>query len=70
MPPIGILVDRRHGFTMQDMMNAFMLVLAIAAALAFGVLSAHALCRTAFAIFRAHAISVANSKLQKAEAAS
>ncbi len=51
-------------------MNVVTLVLAIAAALIFGVAAAHALCRTAFAIFRAHAISVANNKLEKAEARS
>ncbi len=53
---------------MQDMINLCMLVCAIAASLAFGVLAAHALCRGAFALLRLHASSVAESKLEKASA--
>ncbi len=57
---------------MQDITNAFLLITAIAASLAFGVFAALTLCRTAFAVFRVHSVSVANSKLklEKAEAAS
>ncbi len=53
---------------MQDMMNLLMLLCAVAASLAFGMLSALALCRGAFAAFRFHAVSVANGKLSKATA--
>ena len=56
--------------TMQDMMNLLMLLCAIAASLAFGMLSALALCRGAFAAFRFHASSVANRELSKVSAAS
>ncbi len=55
---------------MQDLTNVVMLVCAIAASLAFGVLTAHALCRAAFTLLRLHASSVANRKLEKASAAS
>ena len=55
---------------MQDMMNLLMLLCAIVASLAFGMLSAMVLCRGAFAAFRFHANSVANSKLSKAAIAS
>jgi len=51
---------------MQDFMNLIMLVCAIVASLAFGVLAAHALCRTAFVLLRLHAVSVANDRLEKA----
>jgi hypothetical protein len=44
---------------MQDAMNLLMLVCAGLAALALGVLLAYALCRSAFAILRVHARSVA-----------
>lgn len=43
---------------MQDLINTVMLVCAILASLAFGVLAAHAICRAAFASLRAHAQSV------------
>ncbi len=55
---------------MQDIINLSMLVCAIAASLAFGVLAAHALCRTAFALLRVHAISVQSARLEKASATS
>ena len=55
---------------MQDMINLFMLVSAIAASLVFGVFAAHALCRTAFTVLRLHSTAVANSRLAKAEATS
>ncbi len=55
---------------MQDMLNLLMLVCAIAASLAFGVLAAHALCRAAFALLRMHAGSVADRKLEKVSATS
>ncbi len=51
---------------MQDLINVSMLVCAIAASLAFGVLAAHAICRGAFLFLRLHAGSIAGSKLQKA----
>ncbi len=51
---------------MQDFINLIMLICAIVASLAFGVLAAHTLCRTAFALLRLHAISVANERLEKA----
>lgn len=51
-------------------MNSLMLLCAIAASLAFGMLAALGLCRGAFAAFRLHATSVANSKLAKAPVAS
>jgi hypothetical protein len=46
---------------MQDVINTLMLVCASLAALAFGVLAAYGICRSAFAIFRIHARSVAAS---------
>ncbi len=55
---------------METMINLVMLVCAIAASLAFGVLSAHALCRSAFALLKLHASSVTNSKLEKVAEAS
>ncbi len=53
---------------MQDMMNMLMLICASLAALAFGVLSAHAICRVAFGILRMHARSVAVETAVKAKA--
>lgn len=44
---------------MQDAMNTLMLLCAILAAMAFGVLAAYGICRCAFAILRAHARSIA-----------
>jgi hypothetical protein len=44
---------------MQDTINLLMLICASLAALAFGVLSAHAICRAAFGVLRMHARSVA-----------
>jgi hypothetical protein len=55
---------------MQDVVNFFLLGCAILASLAFGMLSAYGICRSAFALLRLHAESVAESKLQKASAAS
>ncbi len=43
---------------MQDWMNLLMLVCASLAALAFGVLSAQAICRVAFTLLGVHARSV------------
>lgn len=51
---------------MQDLVNFFMLGGAIAASLTGGVLAAHVLCRTAFALVRMHTSSVANARLDKA----
>lgn len=50
---------------METVINLSMLVCAIAASLAFGVLAAHAICRSAFVLLRLHASSIANSKLEK-----
>ncbi|MBW4026873.1 MAG: hypothetical protein HIU93_05680 [Acidobacteria bacterium] len=44
---------------MQDFISLLMLICASLAALAFGVLSAYAVCRAAFAGLRVHARSVA-----------
>ena len=44
---------------MQNAVNTLMLVCAIAASLAFGVLLAYGVCRAAFVAFRQHAGSVA-----------
>ena len=49
---------------MQDAINLFMLVCASLAALAFGVLLAYWVCRTAFALIRIHARSVAAQATQ------
>jgi hypothetical protein len=49
---------------MQDAINTLMLICASVAALAFGVLAAYAVCRTAFAIFRMHARSVSAGRAQ------
>jgi membrane protein DedA with SNARE-associated domain len=44
---------------MQDAMNTLMLICAILASMAFGVLAAYWICRASFAILRVHARSVA-----------
>jgi hypothetical protein len=49
---------------MQDAINTLMLICASVAALAFGVLAAYAVCRTAFVIFRMHARSVSAGRAQ------
>lgn len=59
-----------HKKPMQDLTNSAMLICAIFASLAFGVLAAYSLCRGAFALLRAHASSVSQSRLQKASATS
>ena len=46
---------------MQDAINLLMLVWASIAALAFGVLLAYGVCRTAFAVIRLHARSIAQT---------
>ncbi|GGH13180.1 hypothetical protein ESZ00_12730 [Silvibacterium dinghuense] len=48
---------------MQDAMNTLMLVCASVASLALGVLAAYGICRLAFTVFRAHAQSVAASRV-------
>lgn len=55
---------------MQNAVNMLMLVCAIAASLAFGVLLAYGVCRAAFVAFRQHAGSVAaqRAKAQMAPA--
>jgi hypothetical protein len=55
---------------MQDIVNFALLGCAILASLAFGMLAAYSLCRSAFAVLRMHANSVAASRLEKASAAS
>jgi len=49
---------------MQDAINLLMLACASLAALAFGVLLAYGVCRTAFAAIRLHARSVAAQATQ------
>jgi len=49
---------------MQNVINMLMLVCASLASLAFGVLAAYGICRTAFALFRIHARSVASNAAQ------
>jgi hypothetical protein len=44
---------------MQNAVDVLMLICATLAALAFGVLAAYGACRGAFAIFRIHALQVA-----------
>ena len=44
---------------MQDALNTLMLICAILASLAFGVMVAYWMCRAAFAVLRIHARSVA-----------
>lgn len=51
---------------MLDIVNICMLVCAIAASLAFGMLVAYAICRSAFAVLRIHAGAVAADELEKA----
>ncbi len=55
---------------MQQLVTFTIVGGSIAGSLAFGVLLARMVCRSAFAIFKAHAISAANQRLQKASAAS
>jgi hypothetical protein len=47
---------------MQDAMNTLMLICATLASLAFGVLAAYGVCRSAFAALRIHALSVAHER--------
>jgi hypothetical protein len=47
---------------MQDVINTLLLICAALASLALGVMLAYGLCRTAFAVFRMHAKSVAVRK--------
>ncbi len=54
---------------MQDTIGMLMLICASLAALAFGVLLAHFLCRVAFAGLRLHARSVAEQTALKAKVA-
>ena len=51
---------------MQDLTNSLMLLCAITASLAFGVLAALGICQGAFNLLRFHAASVAGEKLEKA----
>lgn len=44
---------------MQELMSTLLLVCAALASLALGVMLAYGLCRSAFAVFRIHAKSVA-----------
>ena len=52
---------------MPDAINLLMLACASLAALAFGVLLAYGICRTAFAIMRMHVRSVAASHASQPE---
>jgi membrane protein DedA with SNARE-associated domain len=52
---------------MQDIVNTFMLICAVAAAMAFGVLVAYFICKCAFLLLRIHARSVAASSVQSTE---
>lgn len=54
---------------MQDAMNFLMLVCAIFASLAFGVLLAYGICRSAFAMLRQHAGQVAAQRAKAAQIA-
>jgi hypothetical protein len=54
---------------MQDAINLLMLACASLAALAFGVLLAYGICRTAFAIMRMHVRSVAAANSAEPESA-
>ena len=49
---------------MIDAVNMLMLICAVLASLAFGVLVAYAVCRAAFVLLRWHARSVANTAPQ------
>ncbi len=55
---------------MQDLVNSLMLVCAIFASLAFGVLVAYGVCRAAFAGLRLHAGQVAAERARAAQIAS
>ena len=50
---------------MQDLINSAMLICAIFAALAFGILAAYSICRGAFALLRMHASSISQARLEK-----
>jgi hypothetical protein len=52
---------------MQDAINLLMLACASLAALAFGVLLAYGICRTAFALMRMHVRAVAAANSPKPE---
>jgi hypothetical protein len=52
---------------MQDIVNSFMLICAVAAAMAFGVLVAYGMCKCAFLLLRIHARSVATSSVENAK---
>jgi|YelNatPaOPRAMG01_1025707.scaffolds.fasta_scaffold08510_2 hypothetical protein len=51
---------------MQELMSTLLLVCAALASLALGVMLAYGLCRSAFAVFRIHAKSVAAEAGSKA----
>lgn len=53
---------------MQDFVNTVMLICAVLAALAFGVLVAYGACAAAFSVLRIHARSVAASSVRSAKA--
>ncbi len=53
---------------MQDWVNLLMLFCASVAALAFGVLAAQVVCRTAFGLLRIHARSITEETAIKAKA--
>ena len=53
---------------MQDLMSTVLLICAALASLALGVMLAYGLCRSAFAIFRIHARSVAAEAVRKTTA--
>lgn len=50
---------------MQDAINTLMLICAILASMAFGVLAAYWICRAGFAVLRIHARSVAGVQTQR-----
>lgn len=52
---------------MQDLVNTIMLICAVLAAMAFGVLMAYGVCVGAFSILRLHARSVAASTVRSAK---
>jgi hypothetical protein len=54
---------------MQDALNLVMLVCAAVAALAFGVLGAYVICRSAFAALKMHARTFAETPQPKPEIA-
>ena len=49
---------------MQDFVNTVILICAVMAAMAFGVLLAYGVCKGAFSLFRIHARSVAASSVR------